>query len=135
LNRAQNIKTEAVSNREKVISEAAYQSQEILYLARSAAEQECNEMKNLVHFEVQRTMAEAELAKAAAQEELETEKIYAETARLEVESFEVLSKTRANLADPAAYLRSNFAGGPHLQHEAGWESGGSGDATAADDTV
>jgi hypothetical protein len=71
LDQAQNIRNEADAYREKVITEAKEQGQEILYLARSAAEQECNEMKRQASLEAQRTVAEAELIKAASQEELE----------------------------------------------------------------
>jgi F0F1-type ATP synthase membrane subunit b/b' len=45
LDQAQNIRHEADTYRERVITEAKEQGQEILYLARSSAEQECNEMK------------------------------------------------------------------------------------------
>jgi catechol-2,3-dioxygenase len=72
----------------------AQQGQEILYLSRSTAAQECNEMKQYANLESQRIMAEAELVKSAAQEELEAEKIYAKAARLETESLEVLAQVR-----------------------------------------
>jgi hypothetical protein len=101
LDEAQNIRHEADAYREKVIAEAKEQGQEVLYLARSAAEQECNEMKKQASLEAQRTIAEAELIKAASQEELEAQRIYAETARLEAESLEVLAQVRAKLGEPS----------------------------------
>ena len=51
-------------------------------------------MKQYANLESQRIMAEAELVKSAAQEELEAEKIYAKAARLETESLEVLAQVR-----------------------------------------
>jgi hypothetical protein len=123
LDQAQNIRHEADAYREKVISEAKEQGQEILYLARSAAEQECNEMKRQVSLEAQRTIAESELIKAASQEELEAQRIYAETARLEAESLEVLAQVRAKLGEtlaapqPGAHVAS-----PVLQANTGWQS-------------
>jgi hypothetical protein len=97
LDHAQKVRHEADTYRERVITEAKEQGQEILYLARSSAEQECNEMKRQAALEAQRTIAEAELIKAAAQEELEAQRIYAEAARLETESLEVLAQVRAKL--------------------------------------
>ena len=49
-------------------------------------------------------MAETELVKAAVQEELEAQKIYAEAAKLETESLEVLAQVRAKLVDPAMFM-------------------------------
>ncbi len=94
LDQAQNIRREADAHREKVITAATEQGQEILCLARSSAEQECNEMKHQASLEAQRIIAEAELIEAAAEEELEAQRIYAEAARLETESLEVLAQVR-----------------------------------------
>ena len=107
LNQAQNVRNEADVYRERVMSEAKDQGQEILRLARSAGEQECNEMKTHAQLEARRTMAEAELVKAAVQEELEAQKIYAEAARLETESLEVLAQVRAKLVDPSMFLNGS----------------------------
>lgn len=107
LDHAQNIRHEADTYRERVIGEAKEQGQEILYLARSSAEQECEEMKRQASMEAQRTTAEAELIKAAAQEELEAQRIYAEAARLETESLEVLAQVRAKLTEQGAAEESD----------------------------
>ncbi len=107
LNQAQNVRNEADVYRERVMAEAKDQGQEILRLARSAAVQECDEMKNHAQLEARRTMAEAELVKAAVQEELEAQKIYAEAARLETESLEVLAQVRAKLVDPAVFMNGS----------------------------
>ena len=81
LNQAQSVRADAC--RDRIILEAKEQGQKILYLSRSTTEQECNEMKQHANLGSQRIMAEAELVKSAAQEELEAQKIYAEAARLE----------------------------------------------------
>ena len=107
LNQAQNIRNEADVYRERIMAEAKDQGQEILRLARSAAVQECDEMKNHAQLEARRTMAEAELVKAAVQEELEAQKIYAEAAKLETESLEVLAQVRAKLVDPAMFMNGS----------------------------
>jgi hypothetical protein len=123
LDQAQNIRHEADAYRERVITEAKEQGQEILYLARSAAEQECNEMKKQASLEAQRTIAEAELIKAASQEELEARRIYAETARLEAESLEVLAQVRAKLGEqPAAPQPGAYVVSPVLPVNTGWQS-------------
>jgi hypothetical protein len=124
LDHAQNIRHEADTYRERVINEAKEQGQEILYLARSSAEQECNEMKRQAALEAQRTVAESEMIKAAAQEELEAQRIYAEAARLETESLEVLAQVRAKLgeqASPAEEPKSQWER-DDLQADKLWES-------------
>lgn len=83
LNQAQSVRADADACRDRIILEAKEQGQKILYLSRSTTEQECNEMKQHANLGSQRIMAEAELVKSAAQEELEAQKIYAEAARLE----------------------------------------------------
>ena len=75
LDQAQNIRDQADAYRGNVITAAKEQGQEILYLARSSVEQECNEMKHQASLEAQRIIAEA--------------------ARLETESLEVLAQVRA----------------------------------------
>lgn len=123
LDEAQNIRHEADTYQEKVIAEAKEQGQEILYLARSTAEQECNEMKKQASLEAQRTIAEAELIRAASQEELEAQRIYAETARLEAESLEVLAQVRAKLGEaPLAPQPGAYVVSPVLQANTGWQS-------------
>ena len=64
-------------------------------------------MKNHADLEARRTMAEAELVKAAVQEELEAQRIYAEAAKLETESLEVLAQVRAKLADPSLLMNGS----------------------------
>jgi hypothetical protein len=124
LDHAQNIRHEADSYRERVITEAKEQGQEILYLARSSAEQECNEMKRQAALEAQRTIAESELIKSAAQEELEAQRIYAEAARLETESLEVLAQVRAKLGEQSSPMAEpeNRWGSTALQADEMWES-------------
>lgn len=73
MNQAQKVRADTYRNR--IILEAKEQGQEILYLSRSTAEQECNETKQHANLESQRIMAEAELVKSAVQEGLGAQKI------------------------------------------------------------
>ncbi len=104
LDDARNVRREADNYRDSVISEAKEQGQQILALAKSAAEQECNEMKHQASIEAQRIITEAELIEAAAQEEMEAQRIYAEAAKLEAESLEVLAQVRAKTEESVEML-------------------------------
>lgn len=97
LTEAQKIREEADSYRDRVVAEATQQGQEILQKARAAALQEAEDLKQEATLESQRILADAELIKAAAREEMEAQKIYAEAARLEAESREVLAQVRSKL--------------------------------------
>ncbi len=123
LDQAQNIRHEADAYRGKVIAEAQEQGKEILYLARSSTEQECKQMKDQASLEAQQTIVEAELIKAAAQEELEGQQIYAEAARLETESLEVLAQVRAKSGEqPVSPEMESQWGGATLQSGGIWKS-------------
>jgi hypothetical protein len=81
-------------------------------------------MKRQAALEVQRTVAEAELIKSAAQEELEAQRIYAEAARLETESLEVLAQVRAKLGEQASSVvePEGHWETPDFQADQMWES-------------
>jgi hypothetical protein len=97
LEQAQHERLEADAYREKVIVEAQDQAKEILKQARSAAEQEGAEIVQRCSIGAERILAQAELIKAAAQEQLEAQNLYAEVADLETESKKVLARARAEL--------------------------------------
>lgn len=97
LSQAQAVRDEADSYRDKVMAEAEKQAQEVLHNARAAAEKECSEMKQRASVESQKMLSEAQLIKAAADEELEAQRIYVEASRLEAESREVLAQVRARM--------------------------------------
>jgi len=73
---------EADSYRDKSINEAQQEAQRIREEARSTALQECADLKRHVTYEVQAILTEIDAIRAAAQEELEAQRIYAETANL-----------------------------------------------------
>ncbi len=84
---------EADSYREKVATEAQQESQleaqRIREEARAAALQECNELKRHVTNEVQAILDEIEAIRGAAEEELEAQRIYAETANIKAMTHDV----------------------------------------------
>ena len=123
LNQARSVRADADTYRDRIILEAKEQGREILYLSRSTAEQECNELKQHANLESQRIMASAELVKSAAQRELESQRMYAEAASLETESLEVLAQVRTNLVDPTAFLGNGAKLQNHtVQLNAAWEN-------------
>ena len=78
---------------EKVATEAQQESQleaqRIREEARAAALQECNELKRHVTNEVQAILDEIEAIRGAAEEELEAQRIYAETANIKAMTHDV----------------------------------------------
>ena len=84
---AKTVRIEAEGHREKIIAEV---------------ELECKELKELASQEAQRMLSQADVMRAAVQEELETQRIYSETARLQSESQEVLTQIRVNRGEPMA---------------------------------
>ena len=96
---AQKTRAEADSYREKTMAEAQQQAQLVLESARSDAERQCMELKQQTSNEVQRILAQAEMLKAVAHEELEAQRIYAEAARLKAESHDVLAQVRGKLGE------------------------------------
>jgi hypothetical protein len=95
---------DADTYREKIIAEAQRQAKDILDQARSSAEQEGAEIVQRYSVEAERVLAQAELVKAAAQEQLEAQKLYAEMADLESESREVLERARAKLIQDSSVV-------------------------------
>ena len=65
-------------------------------------DQECKLLKDRASQEAQRMLGQADVMRAAVQEELETQRIYSETARLRAESQEVLTLIRVNRGEPMA---------------------------------
>ena len=82
LEQAQMAWSEADSHREKVMAETQQEAQRIRDEARSAALQECAELKRHVTYEVQCILAEIDTLRTAAQEELEAQRIYSEAATI-----------------------------------------------------
>ena len=101
LEQAQSERLNADAYREKVIAESQRQAKEVLEQARSSAQQEGAEIVQRCSVEAERILAQAELVKAAAQEQLEAQRLYADIANLETESREVLEQARARLSNPS----------------------------------
>ena len=87
LEAAKAVRIEAEGYREKIMAEV---------------EQECKVLKDRASQEAQRMLGQADVMRAAVQEELETQRIYSETARLRAESQEVLTLIRVNRGEPMA---------------------------------
>ena len=91
------VMAEADRYREKVMAEAQQESQRMREEARSSALQECQDLKRHVTYEVQAILAEVDSIRAAAQEELEAQRIYAETANIKVTSQDVRAQVLGNV--------------------------------------
>ncbi len=101
---ADKVKREADANRaeadahaERVMAESQHQAADLVERARVAAQRECAELKQQASFEAKQMLGQAQVIRAAAQEELEAHRIYAEAARLNAESHEVLVHARTRL--------------------------------------
>ena len=105
--RAAEIRLEAEDYRESLIEDAKRQSTDHIERARAAAERECSEMKQRASIEAEKMLAQAQVMRAAALEELEAQKIYAEAARFKSASQETLDQARHRLdnARTSALLR------------------------------
>ena len=82
------------------MAEARHQTEELLNKSLAAAEQQSMEIKQQATMEAQRMLAQAEAIRGAAKEELETQRVYADTARLRAESHGILSQLMEELAEP-----------------------------------
>ena len=93
------LRTEADAYRDKVLAEAQQETQRVLDEARATTLQECSEIKRHVTYEVQCILAEVEAIRTAAQEELEAQKIYTETAILQSYARDIRSEVMNRVAD------------------------------------
>ena len=83
---------EADADREAVMAEAQQEAERIRDEARSGVLHECEELKRHVTYEVQCILSEVDDIRAAAQEELEAQRIYSETANIRAMSHDVQSR-------------------------------------------
>ena len=100
LEQAQELRVESEGYREKIMAEVEREANEALNRARATAEQECLKLKDSACLEARRMLDQAEMMRAAAEEELETQRIYTEAARLKAESQEVLALIRSKRSEP-----------------------------------
>ena len=95
--RASAIRLEAEEYREVLIEDTKRQSEVLIERARASAERECSEMIERASIESEKMLAQAHVMRAAAVEELEAQKIYAEAARFQAASQETLTQARNRL--------------------------------------
>ncbi|MDA1219722.1 MAG: DUF3179 domain-containing (seleno)protein [Chloroflexi bacterium] len=95
LDLAKSSRIEADAYRERVIAQTQRQADETINRALLTAEQEGKEIKQKHAIEAQRVLAQAELIKAAAEEQLQAQCLYAEAANLQSESREILDQARS----------------------------------------
>ena len=84
----------ALQQAEMVIARASQEANEILDRARAAAEKEAEEINQRASLQSRKVLVQVEMMKAAAQEEMETQRIYSQVARLKAESLESLSEVK-----------------------------------------
>ena len=94
LKQAESVKTDAEAQAETVIARATQEADEILDRARAAAEKEAEEVNQRASLQARKVLVQVEMMKAAAQEEMETQRIYSQVARLKAESLESLSEVK-----------------------------------------
>jgi hypothetical protein len=113
LEQAQSERLDADAYRENIIAQTQDQAKEILDQARSTAERKGAEIVQRYSVEAERILSQAELIKAAAQEQLEAQKLYAEVADLETESRAVLERARAELGHEPSQAEDQANGEDH----------------------
>ena len=123
---AQAARSEADSYRDKVIADAQEEGQRIRDEARTAAMQECEELKRHVTYEVQCMLSEIDTIRAAAEEELEAQRIYSEAASMTAMSPDTPSYVMAEVekllqgvssGEEYVPALSNGNGNGHHEHE------------------
>ena len=97
MKQAEMARSEADNYREKVMAEAQQETQRVREEARASALQECEELKRHVTYEVQCILSEIDTIRAAAQEELEAQRIYAEAATIQAMSQDVRAQIMGNV--------------------------------------
>ena len=116
-----NVMAEADSYRTKVMADTEKDVQRLHDEARAAALQECEDLKRHVTYEVQAILAEVDAIRAAAQEELEAQRIYAETANIKATSLEVRAQVMGRV-DKAVNENTASAGVLSIGDTGWWEN-------------
>ncbi len=96
---AADIRRESEEYHDSLIKDAKRQSAEHIDRSRAAAERECSEMKQRAFTESEKMLAHAQVMLAAAQEELEAQRIYSEAARFKTASQQTLDQARNRLGN------------------------------------
>lgn len=93
------IRKEAQRFKEKLVVETEDQAHEMLRKAKIDAESEYRELKAQAANEVQRVMAQAEALRAAAREELETQRVFSEAAMFKTEARNAIISFKSGLGE------------------------------------
>ena len=100
LKKAESTRAEAEANAEMIVSHARQESEEISSRAQVAAEKESEQIIQNTTLQARKMLAQVEMMKAAAQEEMETQRIYTQVSRLKAESLEALSEVKGWVDQP-----------------------------------
>ena len=99
--RVQGLREGAEEYRERIIKVAQEEALRVREEGRDAALQESAEIKRHVTYEVQCILSEIDAVRAAAQEELETQRIYTDAASIRATSHDVRTQVLAKLDGPS----------------------------------
>lgn len=122
---------EADSCREKIMAEARQEAQRIRDEAMAAATQECTDLKRQVTYEVQSILNEVDAMRAAAQEEMEAQKIYAETAQIKAMSQKSCAELMGNVGEVAYRMDGEDDQVSSMKSVSSWEDVGLGEVYQA----
>ena len=98
--KAQVLRQEVEEYRQRIMTETQEDSQRVREEARESALRESAEIKRHVTYEVQCMLSEIDTMRAAAQEELETQRIYADAASIQATSHDIRTQVLARLEAP-----------------------------------
>ena len=94
LEQARAIRAEAEGYRDKIMAEVDQEARLFIDQAKSTTDQECLALRTQAAQEYKRILGQVEIMKTAVKEELETQKIYTDAARIKTTSDELLSRLR-----------------------------------------
>jgi hypothetical protein len=101
LEQASAIRAEAEGYRDKTMAEVDQEVRDYIDLAKSTSDKECLALRTQAAQESQRILGQVEIMKTAVKEELETQKIYTDAARIKASSDELLAHLRQVTSDHA----------------------------------
>ena len=99
LEQARAIREEAESYRARVMAEVDQEAREYIEVTKSTTDTECLALRTQAAQEYKRIVGQVEIMKTAVKEELETQKIYTDAARIKTTSDELLSRLREITGD------------------------------------
>ena len=100
--RARDATREAQVSSGKIVAEAQQRAQEVLAQARARAQQDNTDLRRQALAEIRSIMTRVEALRAATEEELETQRIFSNTARIKASSASAMSLLAAELSENAS---------------------------------